>query len=440
MEFPRIVIVPAIIALLCGVCLIWLIASNICFDDERRVFLGERSAKELEREQEREQPRVRSRFDPSQTTTLFPVDSRVKIDNCEDYVSEQGQQQPQQQPFVRPTPTPTPTLTPTPPPESAWTRFHKDDIVEDQLALEHQKKKNSQLWRQPLCTPVHLSYAIKAKRYTFQSEARDTTLYPSPAHYRMNLPVPQKNVIGIGLNLAVVPISEYNVNPFTQWIDIRVAGVTYSVQLPEGNYVTVAGNPLNIATSLQAAIVAFNPALAAFTVTLSALNNRITINTNGAPCSLLFGTGPNVNKCLWQILGFPRVDTDDLVVLDAPGTVDVTGTRAIDVFIEEIANSIDSTDNAFARIDLLRYNITTDVTFFTPPGDGVPRYFWPISRLTFLTFSFLVRYTEIMPNGTLIETYRPYLFNGRQHTMRLDVISKEYKSPLEDNIELEATG
>ena len=159
MEFPRIVIVPAIIALLCGVCLIWLIASNICFDDdtmmtEKRVFIGERSTKELEQKQE--QPRVQSRFDPSQTTTLFPVDSRVKIDNCEDYVSEQGQQ-PQQQPFVRPTPTPTPTLTPTPPPESAWTRFHKDDIVEDQLALEHQKKKNSQLWRQPLCTTEHLS-------------------------------------------------------------------------------------------------------------------------------------------------------------------------------------------------------------------------------------------------------------------------------------------
>jgi hypothetical protein len=138
-------------------------------------------------------------------------------------------------------------------------------------------------------------------------------------------------------------------------------------------------------------------------------------------------------------MGFPRVDTADLSVQTSPGVVNMFGVLAIDLFIEEISNSIDSADNAFARIDL--YRVTgSEYCFFTPPGDGLPSYFWPVSRLTFLTFSFKVRYSEILPDNTVIERYRPYEFNGRQHTLRLDIVSKEYKSPLEENIELESTG
>jgi hypothetical protein len=320
--------------------------------------------------------------------------------------------------------------------ESPWVKLHKDDMAEQRALVQ---SSSTRATRGPLCTPHSLTYTTRLRRCTFESEARDTQLYPSPAHYRMNLPVTQKNVIGIGLNLAVIPVSEYNVNVYAQWVDIEVAGVLYSIKLPEGNYTNVTPGLTNFSTALQAALVATSPVFAAYTVSFVLLTNKLVITTNGGPCILRFGTGPNVNRSLWQVMGFPRVDTADLSVQTSPGVVNMFGVLAIDLFIEEISNSIDSADNAFARIDL--YRVTgSEYCFFTPPGDGLPSYFWPISRLTFLTFSFKVRYSEILPDNTVIERYRPYEFNGRQHTLRLDIVSKEYKSPLEENIELESTG
>lgn len=320
--------------------------------------------------------------------------------------------------------------------ESPWVKLHKDDMLE-QRALVHSAAPRPP--RAPLCTPHPLTYTTRLRRCTFESEARNTQLYPYPSYYRMNLSVTQKNVIGIGLNLAVIPVSEYNVNIYTQWLDIEVAGVLYSIQLPEGNYTNVTPGTTNFSTALKAALIATSPVFAAYTVAFEALTNKSVINTHGGPCILRFGTGPNVNRSLWQIMGYPRVDTPDLSIQESPGVVNMFGALAIDLFIEEISNAIDSADNAFARIDLYR-TTGSEYCFFTPPGDGLPRYFWPISRLTFLTFSFKVRYSEILPDNTIIERYRPYLFNGRQHTLRLDIVSKEYKSPLEENIELESTG
>jgi hypothetical protein len=322
--------------------------------------------------------------------------------------------------------------------ESPWVRLHKDDILEQRALAQNTSVVAN---RAPLLTPhAPLTYTTRLRRLTFQSAARDTVLYPSPAYYRMNLAVVQRNVIGIGLNLAVIPVSEYNVNIYTQWLDIEVAGAVYSVKLPEGNYVNVTTIPANnFSTALQAAIVATSPVLAAYTVTFNTLTFKVVVATNGAPCILRFGTGPNVNRSLWEIMGFARTDTANLAVQEGAGTMNLAGALAIDLFIEEISNAIDATDNAFARIDLNRVG-GSEYCFFTPPGDGLPRYFWPIGRLTFVTFNFKVRWTELMPDGTIIETYRPYLFNERQHTLRLDFVSKEYKSPFEDSIELEASG
>jgi len=290
-----------------------------------------------------------------------------------------------------------------------------------------------------LSSSVHnLGYTTRTRRFAFMSQSRDVTLYPTPSFYRVVLPVPQKNVIGIGLNLAVLPLTEYNVNEYNQWLDVDANGTLVSVELPTGIY-TLA----NLAAGLQAALVAASPALAAYTVALSPTLNKITINTNNAaaPCTLLFGTGPNLNRSLWQVLGFVRgVDTFVSDVQAAPGVVDLLGALAVDMFIDEIKTAIGSADNAFARIDLYRTQTTSDATFFTPPGDGLPLFFWPIARLTFLTFRFLVKYSVLEADGSIRELYRPYLCNYRNNAVRLDIVTREYKSPLEDSVELEATG
>jgi hypothetical protein len=317
-----------------------------------------------------------------------------------------------------------------------WWKRQQDELIEQSKLVTPSPGARAPVLSTGV-PPASLGFTKRLRRFAFMSEARDTALYPSPSYYRSTLSIPQKNVVAIGLNLAVIPLSEFNINAYNQWLDIEVGGVTYEVELPAGNYTTV-----NIQATLQLAIRTTAVALLAYTVLLHPLTNTIEISTNGPPCVLLFRTGPHVNRNLWQVLGFPRtVDTASLTVHLAPGTVSLFGTMAIDVFIDEISNAIQSTDNAFARIDLLRTSVTADVTFFTPPGDGLPLgFFWPISRLTFLTFNFMVKYTELLAGGEIVDRYRPYMFNGRNHILRLDIVTQEYKSPFEESIELEAVG
>ncbi len=282
--------------------------------------------------------------------------------------------------------------------------------------------------RVPLTLDHKLVHTTRARKYTFQSEARDTTIYPDPAFYRVTFPTLLRNVIAIFLNLAVIPVSEYNINEFNQWIDIDEAGTIYQVQIPEGYYTEA-----NIAMDVQNAIVATHPALAAYTVSFSTLTKRITIDSNGAPFSMLYRTGPNVNRSTWIVLGFPREDTTAAVSVTAPGTVDLLGALAIDLFAEELTNSL---DGSLARIELNRQSIG-GATYFTPSDIGAQSYFWPIGKLQFLTFRFMVPYTELLPDGEIIERYRLYQFNGRQHMLDFDVITREYRNVLEDNVELD---
>lgn len=284
--------------------------------------------------------------------------------------------------------------------------------------------------RSPLVVSHDLQYTRRHRKYTFQSDQRDQAQYPSPANYRLQLLVPLRNVIAITLSSGVFPISEPNVNVYNQWLDIELGGTVYEVQLPEGDYTATS-----LPTALQTAITAV-PALAGFTVTLDPLTQQVTLN-NAAPFSLLFATGPHVNSSLWQLLGFLQQDTVTGTSVTGTGIIDLSGALAVDLFVDEISDNIDSIDNAVARIDLQRNLISSTLTFFRPTDNGVPRYFWPISRLQYLTFQFKVKWSELLPNGTRMVRYRPYLFQGRNHTMQLTISSKEYHSPHEDVVELD---
>jgi hypothetical protein len=284
--------------------------------------------------------------------------------------------------------------------------------------------------RSPLIISHDLQYTRRHRKYTFQSDQRDQTQFPTPAVYRLQLLIPLRNVVAITLSSGVFPITEPNVNLYNQWLDIDVGGTAYAVQVPPGEYTTAT-----LAAAIQAAITAI-PALAAFTVTLDPLTLRLTL-THAAAFSLLFRTGVHVNQSLWQVMGFLQEDTAVALSVTAPGVIDLAGTLAIDMFIAEISDNIDSTDNAVARIDLQKFTPTSTLTYFQPTDNGVPRYFWPISRLQYLTFQFMVKWTELMPNGARIIRYRPYLFQGRNHSMQLTISCKEYHSPHEDVVELD---
>lgn len=308
-----------------------------------------------------------------------------------------------------------------------WQLAQRAELEEDATAIVPKP-----IPREPLVIAHKLEYARKLSKFTFQSDQRDIQQYPLESYYRLQLDIPLRNVVGVYMNNAVMPISEPNVNYSTQWIDIDVAGTVYQVAVPKGEY-----DAINIALAIQNAIQAMGGPLAAFTVSLDPITRKFTINTNGPPCIILWKTGPNVNRSMWMVMGFPRIDTPDAVSHTAPGILDISGTMAIDVFISEIKKSINSVDNSFVRIPMQRFAPTSTITYFTFTTAGLPVTFWPIARLQYLTFSFLVKTTCILPNGEVVTKYRPYDFEGRQHTFQLTIETKEYKNVFEDTLELD---
>lgn len=285
--------------------------------------------------------------------------------------------------------------------------------------------------RAPLVVPHQLHYTLRHRKYTFQSDQRDQLMYPDPAYYRLKLLVPLRNVVAITLSSGVFPITEYNVNAYNQYLDIEVGGMVYTVLLPQGDYTDAT-----LPAALQAAITALGAPLNTFTVTLDPLTRQLTV-ANPAPFSLLFRTGPSVNQSLWQVLGFLQLDTPAGVTITAPGVIDLSGTLALDMFIEEVSCNIDSVDNAVARISMQKFTPVSLLTYFTPTNNGVLRKFWPIGRLQYLTFQFMVKVPELQPDGQVVVKYRRYAFNKRNHTMQLTISCKEYESPQDEFVELD---
>jgi hypothetical protein len=287
--------------------------------------------------------------------------------------------------------------------------------------------------RVPLTVKHNLVHTTRSRKFTFESAARDTTIYPTPSYYRLDFPKLLRNVIAVTLNVAVFPVSEYNVNVYNQWIDIEEGGIVYEVQIPAGFYPDITGPDLvAFGDAVELAITTTSPALAAYTVDQDDVASKLTVNSNGAPFRFLFFSGPNVNRSAWRVVGYPRLDTALAVSHLSPGIVDLLGTLAIDLFVEELTNSV---EGSLARIDLNRQSLG-GATYFTPTEVGSARYFWPIGKLQFMTFQFLVATTEIV-SGEVVQTYRPYLFNGRQHTMQFSVVTREYRNVLEDDVELD---
>jgi hypothetical protein len=285
--------------------------------------------------------------------------------------------------------------------------------------------------RRPLHVNHDLVYKTKSRQYCILSEHRDTNLYPNSSYYRSTFPLLLRNVIAVTLNLAVIPVTEYNVNIYNNCIDIEDNGTVYEVYMPVGQYDSTSLT--NFANAVQDAITSTHVNLSLYTVSINELTSKMTIFSNGNTFRLLYRTGPNVNKSTWKIFGFQRTDTPSDVMQLAPGVVDLLGTLSIYLFADELTNSL---NGPLAQIDLDKQT-PSNVVYYNSNFLGGARFFWPIGKLHFLTLRFLVPHTEILSDGNQIETYREYQFEGRQNNLFVDVITKEYHNTLEDNVELD---
>lgn len=271
-------------------------------------------------------------------------------------------------------------------------------------------------------------------KLNFSSSCRDTSVWPSTSEWRVDLHTPMRNVSTVSLRSVGLSPSEYTVDVWNNGVDLSFGGNVYSVEVPPGVYTTGS----SLASAVQTAILATDAALAGFTVTYAASTDRVTISESSpAEFTLLWASGGSANTSMWATLGWLREDTVSVLVggshdAVSPGRIDLNGVLAVDVFADELSNSL---DGPIGRVVMNR-SVVGDPVFRETPQEDSHR-FWPIARLQFLTFRFMVQYGRVNADGSVVCAYRPYQFHGRANTLRLDVGETSYVNPMELDVQLD---
>jgi len=281
----------------------------------------------------------------------------------------------------------------------------------------------------------HLPTHRRVWKLNFDASCRDTDVWPSTSEWRVDLPTTMRNISSVTLRSIGLMPSEYTVDAYNNTIDVSFGGSVYTVTVPSGVYAT--GGVL--ATAVGAAIVATDAALAGFSATYTALTDTLTISeSTPAAFTLLFQSGASAGTAtsMWRTLGFLRTDTPSVLVggshdAVAPGRVDLTGVLAIDVFADELTTSL---DGPIGRV-LLDRSVSGDPVFQESHHEDYHQ-FWPLGRLKFLTFRFMVQFGRQSDDGTVVCDYRPYMFHGRDVSLRLDFGETSYVNPMEADVQL----
>ena len=278
-----------------------------------------------------------------------------------------------------------------------------------------------------------LERGTRVWKLNFDSSCKDGATWPTTSQWRMELSTYVRNVTSTTLRSVGLDMAEYTVDAWNNMIDVNTGGVDYAVSVELGMYASGG----DLATAITAAFVT-HAALANLTAVYTPLTDTITISeSTPTEFTLLWGSGANVNSSLWKTLGFVQQDVTSVLsggaqVVISPGRIDLYGVLAVDVFADELTNSL---EGPIGRV-LLKQTV-----------DGAPVFqetivndyhtFWPISKIQFLTFRFMVQYGHINEDGSMVCKYRPYEFHGRHNTIQLDFGVTSYVNPLEAEVQLE---
>lgn len=281
---------------------------------------------------------------------------------------------------------------------------------------------------------VDLERGTRVWKLNFDSSCKDGVQWPTTSHWRMDLSTFVRNVTSTTLRSVGLEPAEYTVDVWNNMVDVEVGGTQYAVAVELGMY----ANGTDLATAISTAFVATHAALAGFSVVYTALTDRMTVSeSTPTQFSLLWGSGENANTSLWKTMGFLQQDVSSTLSggahqVDSPGRVDLYGPLAIDVFADELTNCL---EGPLGRV-LLSRSVEGAPVFRENTLDN-HHTFWPISKIQFITFNFMVQYGHINADGTVVCKYRPYEFHGRHNTVQLDFGVMSYMNPLEAEVQLE---
>lgn len=278
-----------------------------------------------------------------------------------------------------------------------------------------------------------LEKGTRAWKLNFSSACRDRDVWPTSAEWRTTLSTTMRNVSRISLRSVALHAAEYTVDTWNCYIDVSIGVTVYQVKVPVGMY-----TPGSLATAVTSAMVATDVALAGFSATYTSVTDTMTISeSTPTPFTILWLSGPNANTSLRATLGYSLVDSVSTLVggshdAVSPGRVDMDGVLTIDVFADELTNSM---DGPIGRVLLERAVDGAPVFQETVLDDQ--HTFWPIGKVQFLTFRFMVQYGRVNADGTILCDYRPYNFNGKDVTLVLGFGVTSYLNPLEDEVQLD---
>lgn len=248
-------------------------------------------------------------------------------------------------------------------------------------------------------------------------------MWPTTAHWRADLALPMRNVIGIRVLAASVAATEYTVDDSNQMLDVEINNEVYVVAVTRGLY----ASGTDLAAAVEAAIVSTDTALQHFIVHYIVLTDRVVIKeTTGTAFAIKWRSGRHANTSMWRTLGFDLSDAHSTLVgghheLAARNRIDLVGAQTLDVFADELRLEV-----PLVRVQLPSARCVSHT-----------HSVWPIARIAFLTFRFQVHTVRVDDDGQHRAHYRPYNFNGRNNSLQIKFECREVLNPLREDVQLD---
>ena len=315
----------------------------------------------------------------------------------------------------------------------------------------------------------------KQSRFWFVSIAsacRNTDAWPTPANYQTTLPDVYRSVTSLVITQACVRATEYTVDEWNDGIDIHIPheptthndrhtqatkdnGTIVSARAAHGNY--TQGTAL--ASAVQAALHSASPLLTSIHVEYDLPTHTLRIISkttvhdgttyDPVPFTLMWRSGPQTATSMARTMGFDLVDVHaqqthgGVYHIQASGQIDLATIQGVDVFVDELEHALNG--QPLAHIPLVPHTHAPSYTAPHPQHNHTLHSFWPILKLSSLTFRLCVPYVEVhmsrhnntSSHATFIKKYRPFQTHGVNHTLQIEVGCVQYENPHECTVEID---
>jgi len=240
----------------------------------------------------------------------------------------------------------------------------------------------------------------KFMQLVINSRNRDTSLYPTPASYRVNLN-DRIHMRSIKMLSCQVPNSQNPIRASNNKLDFKYGG-NFTVTITPGRYTGT-----QYASALQTEMKLVD---AGFSVSYSSITNKLTIENPGNVFSMLNATGTNASSNHARLIGFSATDHTGDDTYDSDYICDLSGEPYVLLSLRGLTNcsmrSFDGTSDVFAQVS---FNAASMQFTFDSHSSGIILPSTGFDHLAYLD----LRWWN--PDSTV------YDFNNVDHSVTLEI-------------------